>query len=171
MKRLTFIWVHFLIGLSLFGFEPLTDSNFLFKIGRSRDANEIYYTLKLDDNGRLDPKNPISIYWIKRSDGNKTEPLTWIQNKYAYGLNFSSVTDSESEFQFVSYKKMTFHLKKNEDGLFKVFTFAGDKEIELNSIFIQIDGGSFWLPTISRVELHATIPECRTEIAEIIIPK
>ncbi len=128
----------------------------LFKIGRSRDTNEIIYSIKFDQTGQPDKTDPIEIHWIKRTNNNKVEPLTWIQKKYAYGIKILNYLKEEDEiyFQFVSYDKRTFILKKNVENCYKVFTLSGEKEVEVSRIFIQIDGGSFWLPAISKVELH-----------------
>ena len=38
----------------------------LFKIERSRDADEISYDINLGPNGDLNKNNPIHIYWIKK---------------------------------------------------------------------------------------------------------
>jgi len=40
------------------------------------------------------------------------------------------------------------------ENCYKVFAVSGENEVEVSRIFIQIDGGSFWLPAISKVELH-----------------
>jgi hypothetical protein len=144
----------------------------LFKIGRSRDPNEILYSVNFDQTGKPDKSNPIEIYWIKRTNNNKVEPLTWIQSKYAYGIKIINELKNEDEiyFQFVSYDKRTFILKKNEENCYKVFTVSGGREVEVSRIFIQIDGGSFWLPYVSRVELHIKEPGSGKLAMETINP-
>jgi hypothetical protein len=89
-----------------------TNDNSLFKIGRSKDANEIYYEVKTTPGGLLDIKEPIKIYWIKYTDNNAIEPLTLVQQKFAYGLKFLKVNSESAEFQFVSYSKRTLSLRK-----------------------------------------------------------
>ena len=150
----------------------------LFKIGRSRDANEIMYDLNLDETGVPDKSNPISIYWVKKTEDNRVKPLTWIQNRFAYGLK---VLDSETsltgdningsyDFQFVSYNKRNFTLKKDENNQYKVFSLIEGKEILVNRIFIQIDGGGFWRPTISSVKLYGFEVQTGIKIVETIHP-
>ena len=142
----------------------------LFKIQRSKDKNQIFYDLKLNKNGLLDKDEPINIYWIRTDEPNKKDPLSWIQQRYAYGLRYLEKTEHQAKFQFVSYSKKELLLKKNKEGKFKVFTEYNGKWVELNRIFIQIDGGTFWFPKISRVELHSTDPLSKKEIIEIIHP-
>lgn len=171
MKRAILqILFFFQFGILLMGTETPFSNYVLFNIGRSKDANEIYYYINLNQYGKLNESNPISIFWINRTNGNKREPLTWIQNKYSYGLNFLTKTSASAQFQFVSLRKRTFVLKKNSKGTFSVFTISGKKEVEVNRIFIQIDGGTFWFPKISKVELHATMPGTNIKIIETIRP-
>jgi len=149
----------------------------LFKIERNRDANEIMYDLNFDSRGYLDQINPINIYWIKKTENNHLEPLTWVQNSYAYGIN---ILDKESsiaskyndrvDFQFVSYNKRTFTIKKDALGNYKAFTSSKGKEIEVTRIYVQIDGGSFWVPFVSRVELQGKDISTGKIIIETIYP-
>ena len=152
------------------GSEIPVFNNILFKIERSKDTNEVFYRTNFKQEGKLNKENPISIFWIKRANGNKQEPLTWIQKKYSYGLKFTKKTATLAEFQFVCYKKMTFVLKKKPKGIFRVFTFFGKKEVEVNRIFVLMDGGTFWFPKIIKVDIHATIVGTNTKIIETIKP-
>ena len=140
----------------------------LFKIGRTKDANEILYDINLSSNGNLNPDNPVSIYWIKKTKGGVTEPLTTIQEKFAYGISYLSKNENTAVFQFVSYSKRTFTLKKDNRGIFRVFTSVRNQEVIVNSIYIYIIGGSFWFPTVPKVELHATDLITGSEFTEVI---
>lgn len=142
----------------------------LFKIERSKDANEIFYDVNLDSKSNLDLNNPISIYWIKQTENGKIEPLTWIQKNYAYGIEYLSKDKTQAEFQFVSYNKRQFKIKKDKNNLFQVYTISNNKQVIVNRIFIQIDGGTFWFPEISRVELHAQDIHTNAKHIEIINP-
>jgi hypothetical protein len=167
------ISVFFLLVIKPSGFSQHEADDLLFTIGRSSDENIIYYAVNLDENGNLIQENPIQIYWIKHSEYEQTEPLTLLQKKMAYGLKFLKTDTIPIEFQFVSYKKKSLFLDKNPDEFYRVFTFAAEngKMVQLNHIFIQIDGGSFLFPTIGYVALNVSNPHCNTEFAEIIIPE
>lgn len=147
-----------------------SNSNSLFKIGRSKDANEIYYEVRTNRDGSLNLEEPIKIYWIKYTNNNAVEPLTLIQQKFAYGLKFLEVTPEKAEFQFVSYSKRILSLRKNNAGKYGVFTEVEGKQAELERVFIQIDGGTFWFPKITRVEVHAKKAETNEFIVEVIRP-
>lgn len=172
-NKLTQIMLFLIAVVVLSSFASKIASNksyHLFKIERSKDTNEIFYDVNLDSKSNLDLNNPISIYWIKQTENRKIEPLTWIQKKYAYGIEFLNKSKDQAEFQFVSYNKRQFQIKKDSKGNFKVYTLSNKRTVIVNRIFIQIDGGTFWFPSISRVELHSQDIQTNEKSIEIINP-
>jgi len=164
-----------LICLILFAFSKadIGDSNTLtslFKIERSKDNNQIFYDVNLNSSGEFDSENPINIYWIRNTEGGKIKPLTWIQRKYAYGLKFLKINDEYATFRFVSSKQMYFTLKKDAKNHFEVYTKYNDQILNVNRLFIQIEGGTFWFPNIKAVEVYATNVKTGEEVIEIITP-
>lgn len=139
---------------------PLPDidiSRFLFKIKRSRNANEVIYELNMDANNRVNGKEPIKVYWLKKTDHHKTEPLTSIQQNYSYGIKYSDQTNyatNEWYFHLIAYPQKTLVLKTMKNNTFKVTTTAGNQEIFVKRIFIQFENNSFWFPSISSVILY-----------------
>ena len=142
----------------------------LFKIERSKDANQILYDVNIKQTGDFDAKNPINVYWIKNTKGGKIEPLTWIQKKYAYGLKYLNVNDDFATFQFVSYNKMFFTLRKKKDNQFEVYTKYNGNLLKMDRIFIQLDGGSFWVPNITAVKVYAKNVKTGEDVIEVIKP-
>jgi hypothetical protein len=141
---------------------------YLFKIQRSKDANEIHYETNLIANNKLNIEEPINIYWVKHQKKGQRETLSIMQKKYAYGLNYSKISDVEAVFKFVSYKDREFSLKKNRWGAFKVFTSSKGSEIIVNRLFLQIDGGTFWLPKITRIDIYGIDAKTNKPVIEIV---
>jgi len=146
------------------------DSQTLFKIGRSKDINEIWYTPNFNKKGTFDPENPVNVFWVKKTEQNKTEPLSFIQKKYAYGIKYLKITNEQAVFQFVSYSKRNFTLKKNSNGDYKVYYSKRGSELELHKIYIQISGGTFWFPQIKQVEIYYSNTENHKLEVEILFP-
>ena len=136
----------------VFFFESWFGNKMLFVIERSKDSNQVLYKINLK-NGGLNTEEPIEVCWLKREERNQKEPLSWIQKKYAYGVNILSSDSEMAVFQFVSYKKQDFIVKKDGAGFFRVFTEMNHKKIQVKKIFVQITGGSFWSPKIPRIDL------------------
>ena len=161
--------ITFSLVLLLMGFiEPPNDNN-LFSIGRTKDNNEIFYDLNLDKSNKLNIDIPIKAYWLRRTENGKIEPLTKIQNKFGYGIVYISKSVNSAKFHFAAYDKLTFELKKNKHNKFKVFTTLNNVEVVVNRIYIHVTGGTFWLPTIPKVELHTTISGSNKTLIETII--
>ncbi|MFZ4455167.1 MAG: DUF4833 domain-containing protein [Bacteroidales bacterium] len=136
--------------------ETFGANNQLFVIDRSLDKNQIYYILNVDAKNRLNEDAPITIYWLKRVDGNKTQSLSWMQSHYGYGLKYISKNSASAIFQFAAYNKRTFELRKDQSGQFRVFTQTGKGEIVVNRIFVHNNGGTFMKPKISAVDIYGT---------------
>ncbi|MDA3818622.1 MAG: DUF4833 domain-containing protein [Prolixibacteraceae bacterium] len=141
----------------------------LFRIGRNRDANEIWYTANFNANGTPDIKSPVNVFWLKKTAQNRTEPLTWIQRHLAYGIKVLKNKANEVKFQFVSYPNRSF-VMRNHNNSYQVFTTSNNQEIIVERIFINISGGTFMLPQISQVELYGIDPNTGNCTIEIIKP-
>lgn len=78
-----------------------------------------------------------------------------MQRKFAYGLESKSSNNPEEfELQFVSYKKLPLTLKKiDSDQKYHVFANINQKKIQIEKIFVRIEGGSFWLPNVKYAEI------------------
>lgn len=144
----------------------------LFKITRSKDANEICYALNKNEDGTINNENPIRIYWIKHTENDKVEPLTWIQNRYAYGIHWVDTIREDKNlwhFQLVSYSKRTLKLRRTQSKQYKVFIETDHQEIELQQIYIQLDGDSFWFPNIPYIKMIGVDAQTGKPYEETII--
>lgn len=143
----------------------------LFKIERSRDPDEIWYTVNLNQNGSLNEDRPVKAFWVRKSENNKIEPLTRIQKRFGYGIrtvDSENSSDSEWHFQIAAYKNRVFILKKSGDSQYNVFTLSRSGEIEIDRIFVEFDGGSFLAPNITEVKLTGFDLKTGREITEVI---
>lgn len=152
---------------------PVGVDNMLFYVQRTINSNTIVYVLNQDRDGNLHENEPIKVYWIKYAQGGKVDPLTFIQKNYAYGVQ-AKLIDKEKKsfsFEFVSYHKRQFYLlKSGVDNKYHVYGYIKNKLIILNSIFVKIEGGTFWIPNVKYVQVKAKDPVNLSEVTEIINP-
>ncbi|PKP47920.1 MAG: DUF4833 domain-containing protein [Bacteroidetes bacterium HGW-Bacteroidetes-12] len=168
-----FYFLLLVFSISFYSFKnsaSKSDGSSLFKIERSKDGNQIFYNAHTVSENKLDIENPITIFWIRKTEGGAIKPLTWIQQRYAYGLHYTKISETSAQFHFVSYDKRSFTLKKDKKDCFRVFTNLNNNEVLVEKIFIQIDGGSFWIPKISHVKLYTKEQATGKEMIEIIKP-
>ena len=141
----------------------------LFFIQRSPNANTIIYELN-DKDGRLDPENPIHVYWLRYADKGQKEELNYIQRKFAYGLTTKPLGNDQYDVRFVSYKKFPLTLMKAGDGKYHIFATIEQKQMILSRIFVKIEGGTLMLPNVVYVELKGTDPVTGKDILERFKP-
>ncbi|HET7118471.1 MAG TPA: DUF4833 domain-containing protein, partial [Hanamia sp.] len=109
------------------------------------------------------------VYWIRYQEKGQSEELNWIQRRFAYGINSKKISNSAYELNFVSYKKRKFWLEKDTEGHWQVFAnLSNGKKMILKRIYLQINGGSFWIPNIEYVELKGLVPGTNQEVRERI---
>lgn len=145
----------------------------LFRIERSRDPDEIWYTTSIDQYGVLNREFPVKAFWVKKSEDGRTVPLTRIQERFSYGIH--SVTEAYAgetwNFQLAAYKERVFTLRRAADQRYRVYTRSGETELEVVKMYVEFDGGSFLAPSIAYVELIGIDRLTGKEIHEIITRK
>jgi hypothetical protein len=152
---------------------PAGKKNMLFYVQRSINKNTIVYEVNTDKNNELILKHPIKIYWINYSGKGDEEGLSFIQNKYAYGIDFKLLDEIKKSFSFhfVSYKKQTLFLLRNEHTQrYEVYSYFNHVLMKVNRIYVHIEGGSFWFPSVKYVQVSGINHHNGDEMTERIIP-
>lgn len=148
---------------------PSGIANQLFYLQRDPNTNTIICELNVDNNGVPHKNEPIKVYWLRYGNKGEREELNYIQRKFAYGIQTKAIGDDEYELRFVSHKKLPMYLmKSNDDKKYHVYVTVNNKKIQLDRIFLRIEGGSFWLPNVKYVELKGTNTANKAKITERI---
>lgn len=148
---------------------PKGINNQLFYLQRDPNTNTVICELNLDKDGEIDEKDPIKVYWMRYGDNGKKEDLSYVQRKFAYGIQTKSIGNEQYELRFVSHKKLPLYLTKSvEDKKYHVYVTVNKKRIQLERIFVRIEGGSFWLPNVKYVELKGINTANKSQITERI---
>jgi len=132
---------------------PKGISNQLFYLQRDPNPNTIICQLNMDKNGVVNREEPILVYWIRYGEEGKQQDLSYIQRKFAYGIQTKELAKDRYELRFVSHKKLPMYLQKGDDKKFHVYVTLNQKKIQVERIFVRIEGGSFWLPNVKYVEI------------------
>ncbi len=93
----------------------------LFNIHWNLTSNYVQYDAKLK-NGKVDPKEPVTAYWImKQTDGHR-EALTMIERIKGYGFSIRPGSAPDTfDMVVVSVKKKTLHITPTGDGFPNLF--------------------------------------------------
>ncbi|QHS57428.1 DUF4833 domain-containing protein [Mucilaginibacter sp. 14171R-50] len=144
----------------------------LFYIQRSPNINALSYDLNIDQKtGKPDENAPVHGYWLRYAEGHgEPAEFTYMQRKFAYGIISKALGNDRYDIRLVSYKKIPLTLMKGADGKYHIFATIAQKQVLLQKIFIQIDGGTFWLPNVIFVEMKGTDPGTGKEVTERFKP-
>jgi hypothetical protein len=149
---------------------PPVNSQSLFYVQRTSNTNTIVYDLNTGTDGKPDNDEPVKAYWIRYAEDGQKKDLSYIQRKFAYGLTAKALNNGNYDIRFVSYKKFPLTLMKTGDGKYHIFANIAQKKVIINRIFVKIDGGSFWLPNVTYVEVKGSDPITGREIVERFKP-
>jgi len=149
---------------------PKNIDNMLFYIQRDPNINTAIYAINYQENGKINKSNPIKAYWIRYAEKGEKKDFSYIQRKFAYGIESKTLNNDEFELQFVSYKKLPLTLKKiDSDQKYHVFVNVNQKKIQVEKIFVRIEGGSFWLPNVKYAEVSGIDAISNKAITERIL--
>lgn len=148
---------------------PKGINNQLFYLQRDPNTNTIICALNTDSKGVVDAADPVHVYWMRYADDSETKELGYVQRKFAYGIESKALAKDQYELRFVSHKKLPMYLVKSEDDKkYHVYVTVNNKKIQIERIFLRIEGGSFWLPNVKYVEIKGMNTANNTLITERI---
>ena len=134
---------------------PKGIANQLFYLQRDPNTNTIICELNADAKGVVNKDEPVLVYWIRYADENEKKELGYVQRKFAYGIESKALGKDQYELRFVAHKKLPMYLTKSAgDKKYHVYVTVNNKKIEIERIFLRIEGGSFWLPNVKYVEIR-----------------
>ena len=143
--------------------------NLLFFLQRTPDANTVIYELNYKADGTLNPETPVKGSWIRYEEQGKVKELTTIENKFAYGLKCKALGNDQYEIRLVAYKKMPMYLLKSEkDNKYHIYIKDEGKNLLLKRVFVKVNGGSFWFPKVTYIDLITANSETGMEILKRI---
>ena len=152
--------------------DPPVNRNSLFYIQRSKNTNAIVYELNRGSDGRPDPLHPVHIYWIRYSSDSTTAELTYIQDRFAYGVSVGPHENKGQSFRlrFNAYDKKDLYIMPLKNDSYGAFMKINGQMAQLKKIFISITGGTFWFPAIDYIELTGSDPETGATVIERFKP-
>jgi len=152
---------------------PARKKNMIFYVQRTLNTNTIIYELNYNKDSTLNKETPVNINWIRYAEDGSIKELSYFQRKYAYGLNVVCIDSLKPMYKlnFVSYKKRDIFLARGKSGkLFKATIIINNKPAYIHKVFVRIDGGTFWVPHITYVEIVGNDILTGKAVSEKIIP-
>jgi Domain of unknown function (DUF4833) len=147
----------------------------LFVIQRSKNANEVQYQLRVDDQCRILSHSPVSAFWKLREERpEKTKPLTAL-DQLAYGVVRQRVDENGVVFRLraLEQKPIKATVTAQPDTgtcVSSVHVEMAAQWVALERIYVQTDEGRF-RPTVTYIDLVGTTVEgSPSQVRERITP-
>ncbi len=113
----------------------------IFYIGKNSNKNIVCYDANVE-NGKLNPKEPIKVYWVNREETpGKTNGLNYIQRKMAYGYKVVSKGDDTCEITLTAYSGKKLKIEKRGEK-YICTTTINNQSATLQSLFVQASSGN-----------------------------
>lgn len=130
------------------------EKNQIFYVQRSLNSNTIIYAARLDAEGRLDPSQPVDVYWRRYNDEGERKELSGIERSLAFGVKFAAVAGKPGSFnvRVVSYPNRP-ALLRIVDGEARLEAKVAGQPSRLDHAYLEVDeSGS--VPSVTRVDLY-----------------
>ena len=124
----------------------------LFIIERSKNKNVVHYDAQLTGDGRLDPKEPVTAYWLMLAEDGRREDLNWIERNKAYGFRIEAVKRGLIyRMRLMAYPEREIKVYQDETRVVAEMRIGGNPAL-LERIYIASTEGRS-LPKVEYVEL------------------
>lgn len=123
-----------------------TSKKALFYIQHDQGYNTYVYEINTNTKGTIIQNKPIKIHRQLFDEDGKVKPLTYLQNKFAYGLQSKVISDEKYEITLAAYPNQKLYLTANNKEVF-VSTKVNGIDITLTRIFLKQQEGTSGLGT------------------------
>lgn len=128
------------------GYRAPDDPDTLFYLQRSTNANTIVYAANFDAHGRLNPHNPIEVFWRVFDEDGRRHGLNWIERLLAYGVRVQPAKGVPDAFDayVVSFPEMKCRLDVTQSGTPECVVQINGRRTRLVSAYIELDESGIW---------------------------
>jgi hypothetical protein len=142
----------------------------LFIIERSKNANVVHYDAQLTADGKLDPKEPVIVYWVMRAEDGRREELNWLEKDKGYGFDIKpdpSVNGYKMTLRGDPQRQIT--VKKEGDAI-RAEGVIGGQQAVLEKIYINASTGLTG-PKVHYIMLYGKDLKTGGKLSQKIVPK
>ncbi len=121
--------------------ETPDDPNVLFYIHKDINPNCIVYALKKGADGKIDPKNPMEVFWRRYQEDGRKKKLGWLEKTFAFDFDVKKVKDKPNTYMFdiVAVKKRYFYFTQDKKGNPITITKINGKNAKIEKIYLTVD--------------------------------
>jgi len=140
------------LGLDELNSSILDSKDVLFVVKHSKSPNMVVYEAKRTAKKDLDPQKPVDVYWLMKTKGAKTEALTFIEWKMAFGFKLQTILRGKSyKINLNAIKDQEITITQNQQGRVEGLMKLNGVLTKLKEVFIKFEYSLFW-PDVKYVD-------------------
>ncbi len=132
------------------------DEGMLFYVQHSINANVIVYAARRGADGRLDPRDPIEVFWRRYASTGRRRELSFFERVFAFGVSALPVGDGRWSVGLVSFQEREGSLDMGPDGKPRLLVPVDKRPMRPVYVYAEAIAGTF-IPTIRHIDLFAAI--------------
>ena len=141
----------------------------LFVIERSTNANVVHYDANIGADGQLDPRQPISAYWVMAAVDGHREELTSLEKSRAYGFTVEPSQDSNSyRLRLVAQRRRDIAIVRQGDAIRAEAVIDGHRAC-LKRLYVNTHK-VLAIPMVKYIELFGTDLATGESVSEKVLP-
>jgi hypothetical protein len=141
----------------------------LFVIERSTNANVVHYDANIGADGQLDPRQPITAYWVMAAVDGHREELTPLEKSRAYGFTVEPGEDSNSyRLKLVAQKRRDISIVRRGDAI-RAEAVIGGRRAWLQKMYVNTHR-VLAVPTVKYIELFGIDVATGETVIEKVLP-
>jgi hypothetical protein len=142
----------------------------LFIIERSKNANVVHYDARLTADDKLDPQEPVIVYWVMLAEDGRREKLSWIEKKKAYGFTIKPDPSVNGyKMILVAVPEQPITVKKEKDAVRAEVVIDG-RPVVLEKMVINVSDGLTGYK-VRFVEVYGKNLQTGENLREKMVPK
>lgn len=130
------------------------DPNMLFYIQKSFNTNAVVYALNFDENGNINKKEPIDVFWRRYQEQGQKRDLKYVERTFGFGVKHKFLEDHPNtvEFEIVAIKNRKLIASIDKKGKAVCVSTINGKPAYLEKVFITAQHVKL-LPEVFAIEL------------------
>lgn len=117
------------------------DPNVMFYIQKNTNPNTIVYAMRLASDGKMDPSEPIEVFWRRYQEDGRKKKLAWLEKTFAFDFKVKPIEGKKNtyEFSLVAMKGKKLYVTQTKSGEANVFMKIKGKTARLERIYLMVD--------------------------------
>ena len=76
------------------------DANVMFYIQKNTNPNTIVYAMRLGADGKMDPNEPMEVFWRRYQEDGARKKLAWLEKTFAFDFKVKPIEGKENSYVF-----------------------------------------------------------------------